>query len=100
MNATQPKVEQLEALARDPATGPLSMLKSLKLPGGSLLFRDTTGAFGVGDEEHQWNFFAMMQSPSVRHFIDMIQSLEYEETHIRRATGLGHLLLVSCNDPA
>jgi uncharacterized protein (DUF1330 family) len=116
-----PNVDQFQALATAPDTGPVVMLNLLKFKeggedayvrygetamrmveerGGKVLWLGRAEQVLVGDPAEDWDMVGLVQYPSRAAFIEMVSTPEYLEAHAQRDAGLERTVVLACSPAA
>lgn len=116
--AITPNLDQFQALAAAPDTGPVVMLNLLKFKvgheesylrygdaakdmvearGGRLLWLGRAEHVLIGDPAAGWDAVALVEYPSRAAFIEMVSSPAYLEAHADREAGLERTIVVACS---
>jgi uncharacterized protein (DUF1330 family) len=116
-----PNLDQFQALAAAPDTGPVVMLNLLKFKqggaesyarygdaatgmieqrGGRLLWSGRAEQVLIGDPAADWDVVLLVEYPSRAAFIEMVSSPAYLEAHADREAGLERTVVVACSPGA
>lgn len=64
--------------------------------GGRMLWRGRADQILIGDSEHDWDMAVLVEYPTRRAFLEMVNLPEYQQAHRDRSAGLERTSLIAC----
>ena len=73
------------------------VLDMVKAQGGHVVWMGSPRHVFIGDvDENDWDAVALVSYPSRQHFLDMISTPSYKDSHKHRESGLERTVLIAC----
>lgn len=72
-------------------------IEMVKAQGGHVVWMGSPRHVFIGDvDENDWDAVALVSYPSRQHFLEMIGSSKYKDSHKHRESGLERTVLIAC----